>query len=100
EDTIFPFHESKFGTNAMEHNIEQHHAFQPGFDVFQAYIKDILDGKAVYSGDLAIEKLDGFSETLVTHLHDNIYTGDPNYQIEQVSRNLHGGGYEDSWKVD
>ncbi|KAG6817123.1 hypothetical protein H0H93_007510, partial [Arthromyces matolae] len=64
EEIMFPFFESKFGANAMGDNVEQHHAFQHGVDDFEAYIKDVLHGKAVYSGDLVIKKLDSFADTL------------------------------------
>ncbi|KAG6877391.1 hypothetical protein C0993_007876 [Termitomyces sp. T159_Od127] len=62
------------GANAMTQNSEQHHRFQEGIDDLQRYIKEVLDGKTVYEGNLLIQKLDSFAEELVEHLHDELPT--------------------------
>ncbi|KAG6872660.1 hypothetical protein C0995_007855 [Termitomyces sp. Mi166 len=74
EELFFPFYESKMGANAMEHNFEQHHKFQEGLQDLERYIKKLLDGKAVYDGNLLIEKLDSFADDMVKHLHDELPT--------------------------
>ncbi|KAF5384403.1 hypothetical protein D9615_003116 [Tricholomella constricta] len=74
EELLFPFFESKLGAGTMEHNVEQHHAFLTGLEDLSAYIKDIQAGKAKYNGKLITEKLDGFADGLVQHLHDELPT--------------------------
>ncbi|KAG6846718.1 hypothetical protein H0H93_012256 [Arthromyces matolae] len=74
EELVFPFYESRMGANAMGHNVEQHHDFLPGLEDFEAYVKDVLNGKAVYSGDLTIKKLDSFADIMVKHLREEIPT--------------------------
>lgn len=70
EELLFPFYESKMGANAMGDNLEQHHRFRQGLADLEMYIKEVMDGKTIYSGDLVISKLDNFADDMVKHLHD------------------------------
>ncbi|RDB16538.1 hypothetical protein Hypma_002703 [Hypsizygus marmoreus] len=74
EELLFPYFESKLGPGTMEHNVEQHHAFLPGLEDLETYIKDIRAGKAKYDSKVVIEKLDSFADGLVQHLRDEIPT--------------------------
>ncbi|KAI9700226.1 MAG: hypothetical protein M1820_006894 [Bogoriella megaspora] len=73
EQEFFPNLELISGVQGlMERNVEQHRAFTPGFESFQAYsqtcsIED-YDGKKVKS------LIEGFAEPLTRHLHEEIDT--------------------------
>jgi len=73
ETLLFPFFETKLGLHTMDHNVEQHHAFMDGLTDLETYIKAVQDGTAQYSGATIIEKLNGFTDTLIEHLRDVCY---------------------------
>lgn len=56
----------------MQHNIEQHRAFTPGFDVFYEHAQTCLPKD--YDGQKIGRLVDAFAEPLIRHLHDEIET--------------------------
>ncbi len=56
----------------MQHNIEQHRAFTPGFDLFQAYARTCPPKD--YDGQKLRSLIEAFAEPLTQHLHDEIET--------------------------
>ncbi|GLB40033.1 putative hemerythrin HHE cation binding domain [Lyophyllum shimeji] len=74
EEIIFPLYEEKLGAGAMEHNVQDHHAFKAGLEDLETYIQDIRAGRATYDGKLVTEKLDAFADGLVQHLNDELPT--------------------------
>ncbi|KAJ8455591.1 hypothetical protein ONZ45_g18898 [Pleurotus djamor] len=71
ETLIFPFLETKI---SMEHNVEQHEAFQGGMNDFQKYFEGVIAGTVKYDGAKAKALLTAFADPLVQHLHDEIPT--------------------------
>jgi len=61
-------------TDLMSENIEQHHAFEGGFQALLDYVKEVQDGKATYDGRKVTATLDSFCPVLNQHLHDEIKT--------------------------
>ncbi|KAJ6531963.1 hypothetical protein B0H19DRAFT_1189353 [Mycena capillaripes] len=74
ETLLFPFFETKLGLHAMDHNVEQHHAFMDGLSDLEEYLKGVQASTATYSGQTIIEKLNSFTDVLVEHLRDEIPT--------------------------
>ncbi len=60
--------------NYMEKNVNQHHAFAPGFKRFEDYVSALRAGKETYSGDKVIALLDDFGSILTNHLKEEIGT--------------------------
>ena len=56
----------------MEHNVEQHRAFTPGFDGFQEYAKTCAPRD--YDGQKIRNLVEGFADPLTRHLYDEIDT--------------------------
>jgi hemerythrin-like domain-containing protein len=84
ESGFFPELERIAGVpGLMAQNVEQHRAFTPGFEAFQAYVK----GKE-FSGEKVRELVGAFAEELVRHLHDEIETlkGMEKYDSEAVRK--------------
>jgi hypothetical protein len=73
EAEFFPSIESISGVKGlMEHNVEQHRAFTPGFDVFYEYAKTCAPTD--FEGAKVKSLVEGFAEPLTRHLHDEIET--------------------------
>ncbi|KAL8785858.1 MAG: hypothetical protein Q9195_008453 [Heterodermia aff. obscurata] len=73
EEVFFPSIEVISGVQGiMEHNIEQHRAFTPGFDLFQEYSRTCLPKD--YDGQKIKSLIEGFAGPLTQHLHDEIGT--------------------------
>ena len=73
EEFVFPQLEKLLGTpGAMETNVAQHHAFEPGLKKFEAYITKTPPDK--YCGETLKQIIESFAEILVEHLHDEIPT--------------------------
>ncbi|KAG5644849.1 hypothetical protein DXG03_007579 [Asterophora parasitica] len=70
EELLFPFFESKLGTDSMHDNFEQHNVFKAGLQDLETYLKGVQAGTLTYSGALVVEKLDNFADGLVEHLHE------------------------------
>ena len=56
----------------MEHNVEQHRAFTPGFEAFQLYASTCAPKE--YDGAKLRGLVEAFAEPLTRHLHDEIET--------------------------
>ncbi len=56
----------------MQRNIEQHRAFTPGFDLFQAYARSCPPKD--YDGQKIRSLIEAFAEPLTQHLHEEIET--------------------------
>ncbi|KAJ6507973.1 hypothetical protein C8R47DRAFT_1100174 [Mycena vitilis] len=76
ETYVFPILNQKLGANAMDHNVEQHHAFMDGLNDLEEYFKQVHAGTAAYSGATVIEKINEFADALVLHLTEEIATLD------------------------
>ncbi|KAF9530560.1 hypothetical protein CPB83DRAFT_763080 [Crepidotus variabilis] len=74
EEILFPFLQEK---NDMKHNIEQHDTFKKPLETFGAYMQEVFEGKAEYSGDKVRQQIEAFGDILVEHLHDEISTISP-----------------------
>ncbi|KAF8647338.1 hypothetical protein AX16_006800 [Volvariella volvacea WC 439] len=74
EEIIFPFL-SKY--LSMEHNVEQHEAFQGFLDAFEGYMKGVQSKKEKYNAERVRELLVALADPLVQHLHDEIPTITP-----------------------
>jgi hypothetical protein len=61
----------------MKENLEQHHAFQAGFDAFRKYSNEIQQDPSIYDGSKIIEILTQFGDIFTQHLHDEIETLEP-----------------------
>lgn len=73
EKGFFPDIESISGVQGlMEQNVEQHRAFTPGFEAFEAYCSSCKP--ADYDGKKLRSLVEGFAEPLVRHLYDEIET--------------------------
>ena len=70
EEYLFPIYDQKLGAHAMDNNVEQHHAFMPGFHDLEEYVKEVHAGTEPYSGATVIQKLESFSDALVQHLNE------------------------------
>lgn len=53
-------------------NIEQHHAFEVGFEELRKYATDVQEGKLEYDGKKITAIMDSFGPILNEHLHDEI----------------------------
>jgi hemerythrin-like domain-containing protein len=53
-------------------NLEQHHAFEVGFEEFRTYALEMHEGKAVYDGKRVKAMLERFAPILNVHLHDEV----------------------------
>ncbi|KAF2247120.1 hemerythrin HHE cation binding domain-containing protein, partial [Trematosphaeria pertusa] len=58
----------------MEVNVEQHHAFEKGFNAWGKWLKDIEARKNNFSPDMCRSLMDDFVAPLSTHLNDEIAT--------------------------
>ncbi|KAJ7860169.1 hypothetical protein B0H13DRAFT_1901142 [Mycena leptocephala] len=74
ETYLFPKYNEKLGANAMDQNIEQHHAFLDGLNDLESYFKEVHAGTTPYNGAIVIQKIDGFADDLVLHLNEEIAT--------------------------
>jgi hemerythrin-like domain-containing protein len=73
EKAFFPDIEAISGVEGlMETNVEQHRAFTPGFEAFEAYCRSCEPGE--FDGQKLRSLVEGFAEPLVKHLHDEIGT--------------------------
>ena len=73
EKIYFPAIESISGVaGLMERNIEQHRAFTPGFEAFEAYCRTCPPEE--FNGQKLRGLVEGFAEALVKHLHEEIET--------------------------
>ena len=73
EQEFFPSIERLSGVQGlMSRNVEQHRAFTPGFEEFQAYAQTCpVKG---YDGQKVKSLIEAFAEPLTRHLHDEIET--------------------------
>lgn len=53
-------------------NIEQHHAFEVGFEEFRVYAEQMQKGEAKYDGRKVRVMLEEFAKILNEHLHDEV----------------------------
>jgi hemerythrin-like domain-containing protein len=75
ENIFFPLLEADIGTKgAMEKNVEQHHAFEPGVIALEAYVAAVKDGKEKYDGAKIVALIDVFGSILAKHLVEEIVT--------------------------
>ncbi|KAJ7707541.1 hypothetical protein B0H17DRAFT_1192023 [Mycena rosella] len=74
EEILFPIYDQKLGAHAMDHNVEQHHAFMDGLHDLETYVKEVHAGTTSYKGSIVIQKLESFADALIEHLHDEIPT--------------------------
>ncbi|KAF2022775.1 hypothetical protein EK21DRAFT_82445 [Setomelanomma holmii] len=65
---------SGISEDVMEPNVEQHHAFEPQVKAMIDWVAEVSDGKKEWDAKKLITLIDGFAETLTTHLHDEIKT--------------------------
>ena len=73
EQQFFPSIELISGVQGlMERNVEQHRAFMPGFDQFQAYSRTCPPED--YDGQRIRSLIENFAEPLTRHLHEEIDT--------------------------
>ena len=73
ENIFFPMLEDYIGTKgAMEKNVEQHHAFEPGLNALETYVVAVKDGKEKYDGAKIIALIDSFGPVLAKHLTEEI----------------------------
>jgi hemerythrin-like domain-containing protein len=73
EEVYFPAIENIAGVKGlMEQNVEQHRAFTPGFEAFEAYCRTCPPEE--FDGQKLRELVEGFAEALVKHLHEEIET--------------------------
>jgi hypothetical protein len=70
ETYLFPKYNEKLGANAMDQNVEQHHAFLDGLNDLESYFKEVHAGTTPYNGAIVIQKIDGFADDLVLHLNE------------------------------
>ncbi|KAH8170308.1 hemerythrin HHE cation binding domain-containing protein [Sarocladium implicatum] len=76
EETIFfPGIERLTGEKGvMDTNLEQHHAFEKGLNIFEEYVHACLVGNETYSGARVVQLIDEFGPILATHLTEEIPT--------------------------
>lgn len=75
EKLFFPRLEEMIGIpNYLGKNVEQHHAFAPGFDKFEVYVKALRAGTVEFDAVKVRELIDGFGEILINHLGEEIDT--------------------------
>ncbi|KAF7543421.1 hypothetical protein G7Z17_g10751 [Cylindrodendrum hubeiense] len=75
ESDFFPYLENTTGQKGlMEINVSQHHAFQDGLEAFKTYLEDCVAAKQNFEGSKLVDIIDGFGNTLTTHLRDEIPT--------------------------
>jgi len=76
ETLFFPAVEKLPGTpaGAMQSNVEQHHAFEPGLQRFEEYVRGCEEGNEKFSAEKLKAIVDSFGETLTDHLKDEIPT--------------------------
>lgn len=73
EKEFFPSIETISGIEGlMTQNVEQHRAFTPGFEQFEAYCRTCPP--AEYDGQKLQGFIEGFAEPLTRHLYDEIKT--------------------------
>ncbi|KAK3936573.1 hemerythrin HHE cation binding domain-containing protein [Diplogelasinospora grovesii] len=73
EEGFFPDLEAMAGEKGiLEANVTQHKAFHDGVDSFKGYVGDVQAGKQKYDGKRIQALIDGFGQTLVQHLADEI----------------------------
>ncbi|KAJ6526714.1 hypothetical protein B0H19DRAFT_544546 [Mycena capillaripes] len=77
ETYLFPMINNKLGPNAMDPNVEQHHAFMDGLNDLEVYFQGVYAGNTQYNGPTVIEKLSSFADALVLHLNEEIATLEP-----------------------
>lgn len=58
--------------NVTKKNVEQHHAFETGFNEFKMYVEDVIAGTAKWDGTKAKAMLVEFAPILNVHLHDEV----------------------------
>lgn len=68
----------------MEKNVEQHHAFNPGLEKFEAYVEALRKKKEDFDGKKVVSLIDGFGTTLTDHLRDEIVTFEALQEFEGV----------------
>lgn len=56
----------------MSRNVEQHHAFEGGFEALRTYAADVKAGKVTYDGKEVTALIDSFGPVLNEHLHDEV----------------------------
>ncbi|KAI1083567.1 hemerythrin HHE cation binding domain-containing protein [Whalleya microplaca] len=75
ETDVFPGIEQLAGEQGlMDRNVEQHHAFLPGLEQFNAYVKDVRDGRVRYEGQKFRGMIDAFMPAMYEHLCEEIPT--------------------------
>lgn len=75
EKHFFPMLEGYIGNPGwMEKNVAQHHAFAPGFERFEDYVKALQAGTEKFDGAKVIRLVDDFAMILTEHLTDEIAT--------------------------
>lgn len=73
ENLFFPWLEEYVGVpNYMEKNVEQHHAFAPGMEKFENYVKAVKEGKEGFDAEKVRSLIDNFGPILTQHLKEEI----------------------------
>jgi hemerythrin-like domain-containing protein len=70
ETFLFPKYEEKLGKGALTANYEQHEEFVPQMNQLEELLKAMQAGDVPYDGNLIVEKVHAFSDTMVQHLGD------------------------------
>ncbi|TFL03964.1 hypothetical protein BDV98DRAFT_590830 [Pterulicium gracile] len=74
EEYYFGALENKLGKGVLTPNTDEHKLFVPKLGEFENYLKDITSGKEKYDGNLIIERIHSFSDTMIMHLNHEIPT--------------------------
>lgn len=75
ESVIFPLLEELVGVQGLlDGNVEQHHAFGPGFKAFDDYVSGVREGKEKYDGAKIRALIDAFAPILLQHLAEEVPT--------------------------
>lgn len=75
EEMFFPEVEKMAGVKGvMDGNIEQHRVFGAGLESLKEYAEGVLADKHGFEGGKVVEIIDGFGESLVKHLTEEIPT--------------------------
>ncbi|KAH8656090.1 hypothetical protein BGZ60DRAFT_147869 [Tricladium varicosporioides] len=73
ENLFFPWLEEYIGVpKYMEKNVAQHHAFAPGMEKFEDYVKAVKEGKERFDAEKVRGLIDDFGSILTQHLKEEI----------------------------
>ncbi|KAK7458748.1 hypothetical protein VKT23_009749 [Stygiomarasmius scandens] len=72
EHFLFPELEKKLGNGALSGNVNEHKEFVPQLVELKEYLETVKAGEQKYDGQLLVDKIHSFSDTMVTHLNNEI----------------------------